>query len=128
MGARPADRPDNIAGYIDTSVTSNPIAYTPIDNSQGFWQAPSASWTLNGTTNARAGNTAILDTGTTLALVDDAVVSAIYGAIDGATYDDQQGGWKYPVGAAVPTVAFAIGDELYTVRACSSRRCAGSRG
>jgi hypothetical protein len=44
-------------------VTSETLAYTSVDNSQGFWQVPSASWSLNGETKARAGNTAILDTG-----------------------------------------------------------------
>jgi hypothetical protein len=50
-----------------------------------------------------------------LCLVDDDVVSTIYGAIEGATYDSQQGGWKFPSNATVPDVAFAVGDQLYTV-------------
>ena len=56
-----------------------------------------------------------MDTGTTLALVDDTIVSQIYGAIKGATFDQAQGGWKYPENSAVPKVEFAIGDKLYTV-------------
>jgi len=115
------DRGDNAGfysfGYIDTTVTSNPITYTPVDNSQGFWQVTSASYSLNGKTIERSGNTAILDTGTTLALVDDTILSQIYGAIEGATFDQSQGGWKYPENATVPTVEFAVGDTLYTVNA-----------
>jgi len=103
-------------GYIDPNAASGELTYTPVDNSQGFWQAASASWSLNGVTKERSGNTAILDTGTTLALVDDDIVSAIYGAIQGATFDDQQGGWKYPSDAKIPTVQFAVGDVLYTVK------------
>lgn len=30
-------------------------------------------------------------------------------------YDDQQGGWKYPSSAQLPTVQFAVGDSLYTL-------------
>ena len=81
-------------------MTPNPITYTPVDkyvemgichastladsvcvdSSQGFWQVPSATWTLNGETKERSGNTTILDTGTTLLLVADDVVDEIYGA------------------------------------------------
>jgi hypothetical protein len=104
-------------GYIDPSAASGSLAYTPVDNSQGFWQVPSASWSLNGSVSQLDGNTAILDTGTTLALVSDDVVSAIYAAIPGATMDQEQGGWKYPSDAAVPAVQFAVGDTLYTVNA-----------
>lgn len=53
----------------------------------------------------------------TLALIDDATVSKIYGAIKGAKFDSNQGGWMYPATAKVPSVAFAIGDTMYTVRA-----------
>ncbi|KAI0658656.1 acid protease [Cubamyces menziesii] len=102
-------------GFIDTSVTPNPITYTPVDNSQGFWQVQSTSWTLNGETKERSGNTTILDTGTTLLLVADDVVDAIYGAIEGATYDDEQGGYKFPSNATIPEVSFAVGDTLYKV-------------
>ncbi|KAJ7502572.1 acid protease [Mycena galericulata] len=115
------DRGDNAGFYsfgeIDTTVTSNPITYTSVDNSQGFWMIPSESYTLNGETIQRSGNTAILDTGTTLALVDDDTVSKIYGAIKGAKFDQNQGGWMYPSTAEVPSVAFAVGDTLYTLNA-----------
>ncbi|KAJ7057706.1 acid protease [Mycena amicta] len=115
------DRGDNAGFYsfgeIDESVTANPITYTPVDSSEGFWMVPSASYTLNGKTIQRAGNTAILDTGTTLALVDDDTVSAIYAKIKGAKFDQNQGGWMYPSTSAVPNLAFAIGDTLYTLNA-----------
>jgi len=115
------DRGDNAGFYsfgeIDETVTPNPITYTPVDNSQGFWMVPSASYTLNGKTIARPDNTAILDTGTTLALIDDATVSKIYGAIKGAKFDSNQGGWMYPATAKVPSLAFAIGDTMYTLNA-----------
>ncbi|KAI8989890.1 aspartic peptidase domain-containing protein, partial [Trametes punicea] len=100
-------------GYIDPSVTSNPITYTDVDNSQGFWQVQSKTWTINGQTMENPGGTAILDTGTTLMLVPDEMVEAIYSSIEGSVYDDQQGGYKYPSDATIPDVAFAIGNNLY---------------
>ncbi|KAF7310257.1 Acid protease [Mycena indigotica] len=115
------DRGDNAGFYsfgeIDETVTSNPITYTDVDSSQGFWMVPSTSFTLNGKTIQREGNTAILDTGTTLALVDDDTVSAIYGKIKGAKFDQNQGGWMYPSTSTVPDIQFAIGDTLYTLNA-----------
>jgi len=75
-------------GYIDQpSLKGQTPAYTPIDNSKGFWQFASASASVAGKTIARSGNTAIADTGTTLALVDDATCEAIYNAIPGGKYD-----------------------------------------
>ncbi|KAJ7162295.1 acid protease [Mycena filopes] len=115
------DRGDNAGFYsfgeIDESVTSNPITYTAVDNSQGFWMVPSTSYTLNGETIERADNTTILDTGTTLMLIDDDTVSKIYGAIKGAKFDNDQGGRMYPASSAVPSLGFAIGDTMYTLNA-----------
>lgn len=112
-------------GYIDpdvlstAGVTAEQIAYTPIDNSQGFWMFDSASASVNGKTIARSGNTAIADTGTTLALVDDSTVEAIYNAIPGSKYDSSQQGYVFPSSTTadqLPTVAFAVGSNLYTVQ------------
>jgi hypothetical protein len=50
-----------------------------------------------------------------LALIDDTILSQVYGAIEGATFDQAQGGWKYPEDATVPTVEFAIGDNMYAI-------------
>jgi hypothetical protein len=58
--------------------------WTPLVNQsiRGFWEYASTSWTINGQVMPRkaaqsGGNTAIADTGTTLALVDDDTVAAI---------------------------------------------------
>ncbi|TVY64292.1 Aspergillopepsin-1 [Lachnellula suecica] len=109
-------------GYIDqdtVTATGQEISYTPVDNSQGFWMFDSASSTVNGKAIAQSGNTAIADTGTTLALVSDAVCSAIYAAIPGATYDQSQQGWTYPSSTtadALPVVTFAVGDKQFAVQ------------
>ena len=80
-------------GYIDREVVTasgGEIVYTDVDNSQGFWMFPSTSAQVNGTAVNAAGNTAIADTGTTLALVSDALCKAIYAAIPGSKLDQQQ--------------------------------------
>ncbi|GAD95605.1 aspartic endopeptidase [Paecilomyces variotii No. 5] len=109
-------------GYIDQDVvkqSGQQIYYTPVDNSQGFWQFDSTSATVNGKTITRSGNKAIADTGTTLALVDDDTVKAIYDAIPGASYDQESQGYIYPSNTPadkLPTVTFAVGDKQFTVQ------------
>jgi hypothetical protein len=125
---RDANEPDKgesfyTFGFIDQDVlkaanVTEPY-YVDIDNSQGFWQFPSASFTINGQTTQRNGNTAIADTGTTLALVDDATCKAIYDAIPGAKYDSNQQGYVFPSNTSadnLPTVTFAVGDQQFAVQ------------
>lgn len=112
-------------GYIDqdTLTTSglssaSDIQYTPIDNSQGFWQLSSTSATVAGKTIERSGNTSIMDTGTTLCLVDDTLVEAVYAAIPGSKYDSTQQGYIFPTDTAtadLPVVTVAIGNNQYTI-------------
>ena len=109
-------------GYIDQDVlkASNVTEpyYTPVDNSQGFWTFSSATASVNGKSVARSGNTAIADTGTTLALIDDATCKAIYDAIPGSRYDNQNQGYVFPTStkpADLPVVKFAVGDQEFAV-------------
>jgi hypothetical protein len=109
-------------GSIDEDVITAqggiPPAYTPVDNSQGFWMFDSTSATVNGATVARDGNKAIADTGTTLALVDDATCKQIYAAIPGSTYDSTNQGYVFPstvTADELPVVTFAVGGQQFAV-------------
>lgn len=117
-------------GYIDQPTlqaagVTEPY-YTPLVNqsTRGFWEFASTTATVNGKKIQRenqqsGGNSAIADTGTTLALVDDTLCKAIYGAIPGAKYDNQQQGWTLPSNtteANLPVVQFAVGGQLFTVQ------------
>lgn len=124
---RDANEPDQgvsfyTFGFIDQATvqaSGDQISYTPVDNSQGFWMFDSASATVNGQSIARAGNKAIADTGTTLALVDDSTCNAIYDAIPGAYYDTQSQGYIYPTNTTadqLPVVSFAVGDKQFVVQ------------
>jgi len=109
-------------GYIDQAVLKAANAqpyYTPVDNSQGFWQFGSESYSINGRKFSRNGNTAMADTGTTLALVEDSVCSAIYAAIPGSKYDQSNQGYIFPANTTakqLPDVAFAVGGRLFSVQ------------
>lgn len=116
-----ADRADSFYtfGYIDqASLGGQTPYYTPIDNSQGFWQFASASATVAGKTIKRTNNTAIADTGTTLALVDDFMCQKVYAAIPGAKYDPTQQGYVFPTNTPtdkLPIVSFAVGTQQFNV-------------
>ena len=107
-------------GYIDQQALGGKAPfYTPIDNSQGFWMFDSASAVVAGETINRSGNTAIADTGTTLALVDDATCKAIYAAIPGSKYDSSQQGYVFPASTTadeLPVVSFAVGGQQFPVQ------------
>ncbi|CAH0023840.1 unnamed protein product [Clonostachys rhizophaga] len=110
-------------GYIDTDLVSKSgqeISWTNIDSSQGFWQFPSTSASVNGKPIKLSNNTAIADTGTTLALVSDEVCEALYKAIPGATYDSSQQGYVFPTSVKaedMPEFKVAVGDKEFLIQA-----------
>ena len=80
---------------------------------------PSTSTSVNGKITTQSGNTAIADTGTTLALVSDGVCKAIYAAIPGSKFDSTQQGYVFPASttaANLPVVQFDVGGQLFTVQ------------
>ena len=134
---RDADEPDKgesfyTFGYIDqdtlqaAGVSEREIFYTPLVNQseRGFWEFASTTATINGKKFQReaqqsGGNSAIADTGTTLALVDDPLCKAIYDAIPGSNYDSSQQGYTIPSNVKesdLPLIQFAVGSKLFTVQ------------
>jgi aspergillopepsin I len=103
-------------GEIDSSEYTGDIYYTDIDNSNGFWEFSSTSYAINGQTAQNSGaSPAIADTGTSLLLLDDAVVSAYYSAVSGAQQSESQGGYIYDCSATLPSLGVAIGDHIVTL-------------
>jgi hypothetical protein len=65
------------------------------------------------------GNAAIVDTGTTLALMSDPVVEALYDQIPGATYDYSNQGYIVPAGITandLPDFRVAIGNKKFLIQ------------
>jgi len=101
-------------GNIDSSKFTGNINYTPVNTENGFWQFTSTSYQINGKTasNANASPT-IADTGTSLALLDDAVVEAYYAQVTGASYSSAEGAWLIPCTGTLPSFGVAIGSTGY---------------
>ncbi|KAI3320926.1 aspartic proteinase [Xylariaceae sp. AK1471] len=94
-------------GVIDNSKYTGDISYVDVDDSQGFWGFTAD---INGESVS-----GIADTGTTLALLPDAVVEAYYSKVDGAQVDQQQGGYVFPCDAQLPDLTFSPGDASITI-------------
>ncbi|KAL9000588.1 MAG: hypothetical protein Q9169_000881 [Polycauliona sp. 2 TL-2023] len=107
-------------GYIDKVALGGQTPwYCPIDSSNGFWQFKSTTASVGAKKITRTGNTAIADTGTTLALVDDELCKAIYGSIPGAQYDSDQQGYLFPSDTTLdelPVVSFDVGGREFAVQ------------
>ncbi|KAI0002755.1 aspartic endopeptidase [Xylariaceae sp. FL0662B] len=109
-------------GFIDKDLvkeSGEEIHWTQVDNSEGFWMFSSESASVNGESIDLSGNTAIADTGTTLALMSDQVVEKIYDQIPGATYDYLNQGYIFPIdtkASNIPEIKVAVGDNEYLIQ------------
>ncbi|KAI0455014.1 eukaryotic aspartyl protease [Xylaria acuta] len=109
-------------GFIDQELVKNSgeeIHWVDVDNSDGFWAFPSESVSINGESIPRDSNTAIADTGTTLALMSDDVVDALYAQIPGATYDWLNQGYIFPIDVTLddlPDFKVAVGAKEFLIQ------------
>jgi aspergillopepsin I len=99
-------------GKLDSSKYQGELHTTPIDNSRGFWEFPSNSYSINGKeVQSSNASPAIADTGTSLLMVDEEVAEAFYSQIQGASMNSEAGGYVYPCDADVPSFGVAIGTD-----------------
>ena len=109
-------------GWIDhdlVKASGEEIAWTEIDNSEGFWLFKSESASVNGDKVSVSGNKAIADTGTTLALVSDEVCKALYKQIKGSSYSWKDQGYLIPNDIKLedlPDFSVAVGDKEFVIQ------------
>ncbi|KAK1964590.1 secreted aspartic proteinase precursor [Colletotrichum sublineola] len=102
-------------GYIDKAAYTGSITYTSVDDSQGFWQFTSSGYQVGSNSFVSKSVSGIADTGTTLLLLPDSIVSAYYSKISGAKYDSSQGGYVFPCSTSVPSFTFGVGSSRITI-------------
>ena len=95
-------------GYIDSSEYTGDITYTAVDNSQGFWGFTSAGYTVGSGSPVTDSFTAIADTGTSLLLLPDDLVSAYYDRVSGSSNSQSEGGYVFPCNADLPDLTIQI--------------------
>ncbi|KAI9724079.1 MAG: hypothetical protein M1812_000798 [Candelaria pacifica] len=97
-------------GNIDTSKFKGDLAYIPINSTSGFWQFESSRFSVNGKSLNAVGGPTIADTGTSLILLNDAVVAAYYAQVPNASMNKQAGGYTFPCNTKLPDLGIGIGD------------------
>jgi aspergillopepsin I len=80
-----------------------------VNNANGFWEFTGAGYAVGSGQLQSTSIDAIADTGTTLLLLDDDIVSAYYAKVSGASYDNSQGGYVFPCTATLPSFTLKIG-------------------
>ncbi|KAI0853072.1 endothiapepsin [Daldinia vernicosa] len=102
-------------GVVDKSKYTGDITYTDVDSSQGFWSFTSSGYGVGNTSFKSSPFAGIADTGTTLALLPDTIVTAYYRQVSGAKLDSQQGGYVFPCTASLPDFVFGVEDAKFTI-------------
>lgn len=102
-------------GFVDDAKHTGDVTYVNVDNSRGFWSFTSSGYSIGGGAMSGSSIQGIADTGTTLLYLPDDIVTAYYGAVNGAQNDQQQGGYTYPCNAALPDISFGIGGATFVV-------------
>lgn len=100
-------------GRIDASQFQGQLSFAPIDDSRGFWEFESKRFAVGdreAEVNEKA-SPAIADTGTSLMLVDDAVVQAYWSKVEGANLDSKLQAVVFPCDAQLPDFHVAIGSD-----------------
>ncbi|KAK5806386.1 hypothetical protein VI817_000644 [Penicillium citrinum] len=94
-------------GFIDKSKYKGSIAYTDVDSSQGFWSFTADGYKIGSQSGGSIKG--IADTGTTLLMLPDEVVSAYYKQVDGAKEDQSAGGYTFSCSSKLPDFTVTIG-------------------
>ncbi len=97
-------------GAIDSTKFNGPLSWAAINTTAGFWQFSSQSFAVGtGAVMTVPGGQAIADTGTTLMLVNAAIVNAYYSQVLGAVNNETVGGVTFPCDADLPNLQVDIG-------------------
>ena len=105
-------------GYVNSSLLQPGKSFTtlPVNPRKGFWQFPSHGYSVGGnfTNRGLATSPAIVDSGTSLLLVDPVVVRDYWRRVPGAMYSENYQGWIFPCNMKLPNFGIAIGKVTST--------------
>ena len=98
-------------GAIDSTKFTGSLNYAAVDNSGGFWQIGTSSFSVAGTQHSCSScSPTIVDTGTSLLILDDSVVTAYYAQVKGATLSSTYGAYVYPCSTTPADFGWTIGN------------------
>lgn len=102
-------------GYIDSSKYTGAITYVPVNNGTGFWEFLCTGYHIGSGGAVTYHNTVIVDTGTSLMVLEQGIVDAYWKKVSGATYSSSQGGWIFPCSTTPPKFGLSIGGKVFYV-------------
>lgn len=102
-------------GTVDGSKFTGDITYTAVDNSRGYWGFTSSGYGIGNSPFTSTPMVGILDTGTSILLLPDAVVNAYWGGVSGAAYDNNYGAFTFPCSATLPPFTVGVGSAGYVI-------------
>lgn len=94
-------------GFVDPSKYTGSLAYTAVDSSQGFWMFTADGYKAGSSTGGSIQG--IADTGTTLMLLPDNIVTAYYKQVSGATDNQSAGGYTFDCSTQLPDFTLTVG-------------------
>lgn len=96
-------------GYINGSEFTGQITYVDANATSGFWQFEVSGFSLGAGTPLSAPHVAIADTGTTLLMLPEEIISQYYGQMESAEDSQQAGGYVFSCDETPPDFAAQIG-------------------
>ncbi|KAL8348898.1 hypothetical protein RB601_002192 [Gaeumannomyces tritici] len=96
-------------GYVNRAEYTGGIAYSAASRSSIYWEITVDGYQLAPDAYQRRPWRAIVDTGTTLLLLPDAMVRAYYAKVPGTRYDAGYAAFVFPCNARLPDFRFGIG-------------------
>jgi hypothetical protein len=96
-------------GFIDNSEFTGDISFVPVNATRGFWQFTAMGFTVGASQPSMMPHLAIADTGTTLMLMPDSIVTAYYSQVQSARYDNMTGGFIFSCKETLPSFTSNLG-------------------
>ncbi|KAM5351028.1 hypothetical protein ACJ41O_003751 [Fusarium nematophilum] len=95
-------------GYIDQSEYYGSIYFNKVDKNSPWWQFNVKGFQVGKSPFVKFTYSAIVDTGTTLLLLPENIVTAYYRQVKGAKFDNDMGVWLFPCLSNLPDFIFGM--------------------
>ncbi|GJN76363.1 hypothetical protein PLICBS_010476 [Purpureocillium lilacinum] len=91
-------------GKCDDTTIDGQLTYVPCNTTQGFWAVKTEEFSVGDGQRQKAapGTHAIVDTGTTLTLAGPELTQSYYKQVQGAQFNERQGGITFPCNSTLP--------------------------
>ncbi|KAG9511808.1 aspartic endopeptidase Pep1, partial [Aureobasidium melanogenum] len=102
-------------GFVDLKKHIGSVHYTSVQSSQGYWGITADGYRIGNDSDVTNQVSGIVDTGTSLILLDDDIIQDYYFKVPAATYSTTEGGWIVPCDGKMPDFAIRVGSYLAVV-------------